>query len=640
MSDVLLNSVLNLIPRIFAERVADQSDFIIGWRGATQIKRNEFLERVSSWHTLSTKLPGQHYALYLDDSIEFSAALFGAWHAGKTIWLAADVLTSTCDALKLTVDGFLGDFPADCAPVHIAIETTEFSSRVIPAEKTRHETGVSNLNGTINSSNEMADKVLKYEPLDNQFIGLVVHTSGTTGVAQAIPKKMSQLAIEVATLEQLFGEKSANAEIISTVTHQHIYGLLFKVLWPLTTRRAIHARTQLYPEELAQLISARSSVLISSPAHLKRLPAHLNWLVHNLRAVFSSGGVLSGEVAQLISELLGQSPVEIFGSSETGGIAWRQRSRETDESWMPMPNVEWRVASDEESIEIRSPHLLTEEWLQLADRVQAKNNGRFILQGRRDRIVKIEEKRISLDLIEQRIATSPLVAEVKVIAAFNENRESGQSQRQYLAAVIVLSESGKSFLKGKENKKGKLALTHQLKSGLINFVEPVAVPRRWRYVEQFPLNGQGKTPEAMLRDLVVNAPENSEEQTKDKPISPMVKLLKREENCVEFELIWPLNLRYFEGHFPESPILPGIAQVDWAIKTGRQFFVLPDQFRAMHALKFQHVILPESVVHLKLDYDQQKACLSFSYFSPAKQHSSGRILFSDGIKMSHEPWTS
>lgn len=587
MSDALLNSLLSFVPRI----MADQHDFIIGWRGETQITRNEFLERVSSWYTLSAQLPGQHYALYSDDSIEFSAALFGAWHAGKTIWLAGDTLASTSDALKLSVDGFLGDFPHDCA--------------------------------SVSPSSDMTDKVLKYETLDNQFIGLVVHTSGTTGVAQAIPKKMSQLAIEVATLEKLFGEQCANAEIISTVTHQHIYGLLFKVLWPLTARRAIHARAQLFPEELAQLISTRSNVLIASPAHLKRLPTHLNWSAHNVRAVFSSGGVLADEVVQLTSTLLGQSPVEIFGSSETGGIAWRQRSRESDESanesWTPMPGVEWRITSDEETIEIRSPHLLTAEWFQLADRAQAKNNGRFILQGRRDRIVKIEEKRISLDLIEQRIATSPLVSEVKIIA-FNNGPEF---QRQHLAAVIVLSESGKSLL----NNQGKLALNHQLKSVLIHFVEILAVPRRWRYVDHFPLNGQGKTPQTMLRDLFVNEP--VEEQKKNESISPIVKLLRRDENCAEFELIWPLNLRYFEGHFPESPILPGIVQVDWAIKTGRQFFALPDKFRAMHALKFQHVILPESLVNLKLDYDQKKSCLSFSYLSPAKQHSSGRILFGD-----------
>ena len=39
-------------------------------------------------------------------------------------------------------------------------------------------------------------------------------------------------------------------------------------------------------------------------------------------------------------------------------------------------------------------------WLALEDRVSPAADGRFLLLGRGDRLVKIEEKRISLDAIE------------------------------------------------------------------------------------------------------------------------------------------------------------------------------------------------------------------------------------------------
>jgi acyl-coenzyme A synthetase/AMP-(fatty) acid ligase len=38
-------------------------------------------------------------------------------------------------------------------------------------------------------------------------------------------------------------------------------------------------------------------------------------------------------------------------------------------------------------------------------------DGGFVLAGRADRIVKIEEKRVSLSAIEQRLLASPLVRE-------------------------------------------------------------------------------------------------------------------------------------------------------------------------------------------------------------------------------------
>ncbi len=64
--------------------------------------------------------------------------------------------------------------------------------------------------------------------LDPDFIGLVLYTSGSTGTAQAIPKKLAQLGAEVAALETQFGALLGAADITATVSHQHIYGLLFQ----------------------------------------------------------------------------------------------------------------------------------------------------------------------------------------------------------------------------------------------------------------------------------------------------------------------------------------------------------------------------------------------------------------------------
>ena len=81
------------------------------------------------------------------------------------------------------------------------------------------------------------------KPLDSNFAGLVIYTSGSTGVAQAIPKNLSQMSAEIATLETQFGDVIDDADIVATVSHQHIYGLLFNVLWPLSAGRAFAARS-------------------------------------------------------------------------------------------------------------------------------------------------------------------------------------------------------------------------------------------------------------------------------------------------------------------------------------------------------------------------------------------------------------
>jgi acyl-coenzyme A synthetase/AMP-(fatty) acid ligase/3-hydroxymyristoyl/3-hydroxydecanoyl-(acyl carrier protein) dehydratase len=393
------------------------------------------------------------------------------------------------------------------------------------------------------------------------------------------------------------------------VSHQHIYGLLFKVLWPLSAGRAIQARSVVFPEELALALSERVCVLISSPAHLKRLPDIALWTKasQHLCAVFSSGGPLPPEVAQETARLLQQAPIEIYGSSETGGIAWRQRQAMSDDSWAPMPGVAWRIQPDNGVLEVRSAHLPDVNWFQLADRGLAADDDRFLLQGRVDRIVKIEEKRISLDAIESRLAASPLVTEVRVLVL-----EGG---RQRIAAFIVPSDAGRVMLK----EIGKLAFNRLLRDALSHSVERIALPRSWRYLDALPVNAQGKTTHAALLALL--------DDTSARPTLPRQRLLEKDALRAVFELIAPRDLFYFDGHFPTTPILPGVVQVDWAIAYGRQCFDLPPVFRAIHALKFQHVIQPEMPVMLELIHEPAKSGLTFRLTSENRQHASGRILF-------------
>ncbi|WP_317202888.1 AMP-binding protein [Janthinobacterium sp.] len=570
-----MSDSLNLLAARLAAR---GPDFIVGWRAGAAVRNDAFGARARAWAALLRRRPGRHYALYLEDSVEFAAALLGAWQAGKTVWLSADTLAASCAALAASVDGFLGEFPAALAPL-------------APAPGDGDDEGA-----------PLA--------LDADGAALVVHTSGSTGAAQAVPKRLAQLASEVTALESLFGAQLGDAAIVATVSHQHIYGLLFKVLWPLAAGRAIVAHSVSFSEQLALLLAERPCALVASPAHLKRLPAHLDWRAGaaQLRAVFSSGGPLAPDDARATGAMLGRVPAEVYGSSETGGIAWRRRDAGSDESWLAFPNVDWRVAEAEGALEVRSPHLADAGWLRLADRVRAAGEGRFQLLGRSDRIVKIEEKRISLDGVEAALAASPLVAEARVLLC-----APAPGRRQTLAAFVVLSAAGRAALDGA----GKAALNARLRAALGGAVDAVALPRRWRYLERLPVNAQGKTTQAMLLALLDEA----------RPLRPHLRLLERAAERVLLEISVPANLLYLDGHFSEAPILPGVVQVDWAIAYGREYFALPARFLAIHALKFQHVVRPDAPLRLELLHDAAKGSLTFRYLSDSGQHASGRILF-------------
>lgn len=232
--------------------------------------------------------------------------------------------------------------------------------------------------------------------LTPEHLDLTLFSSGSTGEPKAIPKAWPQLEAELRVQMALWGETLADTRVLASVSHQHIYGLLFRILLPLALGRPFDRRSIDYPEQLA--VQTAPWVLIASPAFLSRLDPAIP--AAGCRLIVSSGGPLQPGDAHQAWALLGQLPVEIFGSSETGGIGWRQRNQ-AQTPWTPLPGVEVRVGPDQ-GLLLRSPFLAEDGWLACADRILMKEAG-FELLGRQDRVIKLEEKRISLDEVEARL---------------------------------------------------------------------------------------------------------------------------------------------------------------------------------------------------------------------------------------------
>lgn len=549
--------------------VAPKPGRIVALGGEERRDHAAWRRRVCAWRAAFAAQAGMYWALYRDDVFDFSACLYGAWHAGKTVYLCGDNLPQTLDALSRHVDGFAGDVPADRSPLRLS---------------------------------GMEEDAPVTTPLDERCTRLVVFTSGSSGEPVAIDKRLAQLAREVEALEASFGDDLGDAIVHGTVSHQHIYGLLFRALWPLAAGRAVAPRL-FFPEEIQAELAKGPSLLVASPAHLKRLPETLDWsnVRAMLRAAFSSGGTLPADAAADVQRLLGVPATEIYGSSETGGIAWRRWSGETP-AWRALPGVEWRVADGQ--LEIASPHLADAGWWRNEDRAEADGRGGFRLLGRADNIVKIEERRVSLTALERQLQASDDVAEARVLVL--------PGARSLLAAVVVPSAQGRIRL----DATGAAKFSRRLNAALADGHDAVARPHRWRFAKAMPVNAQGKVTAAALTALF-------------RPERPEPQWLRREARQAELELELSPALAAFDGHFPQAAILPGVAQLDWAIRFGREAFALPPRFLRMEALKFQQVLRPGARVALSLEWLPEKGALQFRYQSAAGTHASGRVLFGE-----------
>jgi 3-hydroxymyristoyl/3-hydroxydecanoyl-(acyl carrier protein) dehydratase len=110
-------------------------------------------------------------------------------------------------------------------------------------------------------------------------------------------------------------------------------------------------------------------------------------------------------------------------------------------------------------------------------------------------------------------------------------------------------------------------------------------------------------------------------------VLPEIRATERSEHGVRLQLNVPADLLYFDGHFPEVPLLPGVVQITWAIELARKHLRAIGTFKALSAVKFTRVIQPGSIVWLTLEYTQAKGQLDFAYELDGRPCSNGSALF-------------
>ncbi|WP_125721323.1 AMP-binding protein [Pseudoalteromonas rubra] len=306
-------------------------------------------------------------------------------------------------------------------------------------------------------------------------------TSGSTGKSKLIKKPWTYIQAELDVLANIFSEFES-AKILATVPHHHIYGLLFRLLLPMRLGAYIYPQ-RIYPEHIAaQLQSATNVVLISSPAFLHRL-CQDNVLAawkDRLSKVISSGGKLDVTTAMSIHQQLNLPVTEIYGSTESGGIGYRQCTNQQT-AWKLFPRIKLVCDEATQQLTLHSP-FIGDQFLPLEDTGQVNQDGTFILQGRVDRTVKIEEKRVNLSAIELMLLEHAWVEDCKVILL--------TGSRTILGAAIALSMEGREA----QSNSSKHHMNIQLKRYLGQKFELVCIPRKWRFMTALPYNSQGKLP--------------------------------------------------------------------------------------------------------------------------------------------------
>jgi Acyl-coenzyme A synthetases/AMP-(fatty) acid ligases len=536
------------------------------------------------------------WILHCEDSYYFTVALLAMLQSGRKALVTANRQDAFIKEIKKPEYGFLTDepFAGDADATMIQDVLSSSVSEVCAA--------VENASGKCAVDDDAGKCApLKFGKFDKSKAEMVMYTSGTTGEPKAVYKLFLQFENELFELVKVFGNDWVNRQVYSTVNHHHIYGLLFTALLPIATGLPFRRHRVDFPTELANMAD-EAAVIASSPAFLKRLSAETDkaFCFKCPPIIYSSGGPLPEDVARKACELTGYWPMEIYGSTETGGIAYRQSKNGA--VWTPFEVCKMSLAENG-CLNIKSSYILEAEGFTTGDLVDLYDDGRFLLKGRSDSIVKIEEKRISLPEVENRLKQTGLVQDVRVVPMVGK--------RQYLAAAIVLNESGREKFAGAP----KLAINNFFHDYLLKFIENTVSPKKWRYLEELPQNTEGKIRMRDIQALFGLAE------------SPNFKILKfrREPGVLTAKLLFPATSDYFDGHFPDFKLLPAVVQVDMVLRLARNFLDVPKNLSKMNRTRFANPILPDVPVMVKISYDADAGKVTFAFTSV-----DGETSFSNG----------
>ena len=83
---------------------------------------------------------------------------------------------------------------------------------------------------------------------------------------------------------------------------------------------------------------------------------------------------------------------------------------------------------------------------------------------------------------------------------------------------------------------------------------------------------------------------------------------RRQPQADRVEIILSVDpaLFWFRGHFAVQPLLPGVAQIDWAMHYATTLLAPGWRFHDIHNVKFQSPLLPGAIVTLTLSWQEAR----------------------------------
>lgn len=429
-------------------------------------------------------------------------------------------------------------------------------------------------------NNDISDYV-NFQKINPDDVSINFFTSGSCAQPKIITKTLKNLIRES---EDLFDEFSniipPDCEFTTTSTPVHLFCLSFYIMFAFLNGFVINSERISFPEQVE-----KNTILISTPSFLDKFCDNDT----KPSLVLSAGSKLKEETFKKFPNL-----IEIYGSTESGVIAFKTNAN--DNALRLFKNVSLKTTDN--GVWIKSD-FFPEDEIFVNDKMEILPDRKIILNGRSDRIVKIQEKRISLSELEKNILQCGIVQDILCLKLDEK-----------LCAAVVLNDEGKEFF----IKNGIIETKKLLKNHAGKVCE--IIPKKWRFLVEIPKTMSGKNDIEKIKNIF--SVKLSYPFIFKKEITPDEILL---------DMTFYKNSNFFNGHFENFPITPGVVQLYFAEHFIESFFGVELSKKIVKKMKFSNIITPDKKLTLKLKNKGK----SFEYTYLAND-----TIFSSGIFLLNE----
>jgi 4-coumarate--CoA ligase (photoactive yellow protein activation family) len=291
--------------------------------------------------------------------------------------------------------------------------------------------------------------------------GLAFKTSGSAGEPSFVAQDFAALAQEIEALAEVF---SGATRIVALVPAHHIYGFLYTVLLPDRLRRPVLDGRAHSAQSLVAMLQHGDCVVAFPTFWQAAAEAGVDW-PENVTGVTSGAPCPRATGSGLRKNGL-KRLVEIYGSTETGGIGWRDDAGQAFRLfpyWARQDNA--RIAKDFGG---------GRQIFDIPDIVSWLDERRLVPVRRRDGAVQIGGVNVYPDFVCAVLKTHPSVADAAVRAM---RPHEGERLKAFVTPIDGLDVKN---------------LREELEVWLAGRLSPAQMPRAFSFGPRLPTSDLGK----------------------------------------------------------------------------------------------------------------------------------------------------